>query len=345
MTKPVSVVLSVALVIMAVAYGITSGQGAKPAEIVMVEAGGPSGLSIEKGYLEPFTRDTGIKVKRISPNDFGKLKAMIASGTVTVDLFELGGQDVETAAKSGLIEKLDLGGVPLADLYKEAVHPYGLGYQYYSTVLAWRKDVFTTAPTGWKDFWDVKKFPGPRCVRDRAVDNLEFALLADGVAPEKIYPIDLDRAFRKLSELKPSIATFWTAGAQPPQLLIASEVVMCTAWSGRIQNVAADAPLAYTWDQGILHVSYFTIPKGAPNRTWALKIFPYIADPKNEARAAEVIAYTGPNRKMFDFIPKDKLNLYPTAPANYAKQIVQRQEWWAEHQPEAERRWNEWKLK
>jgi putative spermidine/putrescine transport system substrate-binding protein len=343
--KLLSIVVVVALVVTVGGSGITSGQGAKPAELVMVEAGGASGQSIEKGYLEPFTRDTGIKVKRLSPNDFGKLKAMIASGTVTVDLFELGGQDVETAAKTGLIEKLDLGGVPVGDLYKEAVHTHGMGYQYYSTVLAWRKGAFPTDPASWKDFWDVKKFPGPRCVRDRAVDNLEFALLADGVPPDKIYPIDMDRAFRKLSELKPHIATYWTAGAQPPQLLISGEVVMVAAWSGRIQNVAADAPVAYTWDQAIIHISYFTIPKGAPNRAWALKLFPYIADPKNEARAAEVIAYTGPNRKMFDHIPKDKLHLYPTAPANYAKQIVQRQDWWAEHQPEAERRWNEWKLK
>jgi len=322
----------------------TSGQGAKPAELVMYEAGGASGQSVEKGYLEPFTRDTGIRVKRISPQDFGKLRAMVASGAVTADLWELGGQDVEVAVKAGLLEKLDYAGVPVADLYKEAVHPYALGFQYYSTVLAWRTGAFPKGPTTWKDFWDVKKFPGPRAIRDRAVDNLEFALLADGVPPDKVYPIDVERAFRKLNELKPHIATFWTAGAQPPQLVIAGEVVMTTVWSGRVQAVAADAPVQYTWNQGILHLSYFTVPKGAPNRAWAMKLFPYLADPKNQARAAEVIAYTGPSRQMIDFVPKDKAGLYPTSPANYGVQMVQSQQWWAEHQAEVEQRWNEWKL-
>ena len=39
--------------------------------------------------------------------------------------------------------------------------------------------------------------------------------MADGVAPDKLYPLDVDRAFKKLEEIKPNITVWWTSGRNP----------------------------------------------------------------------------------------------------------------------------------
>lgn len=314
--------------------------------LVMVEAGGTSGESIEYGYIQPFTADTGIEVIRQSPTEFGKLKAMVESGNVTADIFELGGQDAFRAAAEGLLEPLDFSVIDVSDLLEEGYTDYLIAYQYYSTVLAYDPDAFPDGkvPQSWHDFWNVEEFPGPRALRDLPVDNLEIALLVDGVSPEELYPLDMDRAFASLDKIKPHITAWWSTGAQPVQLLVDGEVAMTSVWNGRIQDVMEEEGLAFTWNQGILKISYFGIPKGAKHKDEAMQFLNYVTKAENQARAAEIISYTGPNPNMFDYLPSDSLHRYPTAPENYAVQVVQRGEWWMEHGEEAMRRWNEWKL-
>jgi putative spermidine/putrescine transport system substrate-binding protein len=72
------------------------------------------------------------------------------------------------------------------------------------TNLAYRKDKFPHGgPKNWADFWDVKKFPGNRSMLHNAVRAAQFALVADGVSPDKIFPMDVDRAFKKLDTAAP----------------------------------------------------------------------------------------------------------------------------------------------
>ena len=72
-------------------------------------------------------------------------------------------------------------------------------------------------------------FPGKRGLKKEPNVNLEWALLADGVPPEKVYevlgtPQGLERAFKKLDTIKGSIV-WWQAGAQAPQLLADGEPI------------------------------------------------------------------------------------------------------------------------
>ena len=87
----------------------------------------------------------------------------------------------------------------------------------------------------------------------KAEANLEFALIADGVPAKDVYdvlntPAGIDRAFAKLDTIKGSVV-WWEAGAQPPQLLADGEVVMTTAYNGRIFNAVAgeDKPFEIVW--------------------------------------------------------------------------------------------------
>jgi putative spermidine/putrescine transport system substrate-binding protein len=163
-------------------------------------------------------------------------------------LTELNGPEYEQAVNAGYLQPIDWKKVdPDNKMPKIARQEYGLAIASYSTILAVRTDKLPEGKQmkSWKDFWNVKEFPGPRGLQNGAIDNLEFALLADGVAKDKIYDVlrtdaGLGRAFKKLDEIKPYITTWWTAGAQPVQMLANGEVYYTSAWNGRITKLAAD---------------------------------------------------------------------------------------------------------
>ena len=201
-----------------------------------------------------------------------KIKAMVETKKVTWDVVEVESPDVARGCDEGLFEKLDYSKIgSKSDFIPAAVSDCGIGIFVWSTVMAYDGDKLKTAPTTWADFWDTKKIPGKRAMRKGARYNLEFALMADGVKPADVYKVlatkdGADRAFKKLSELKPSIQ-WWEAGAQPPQFLVAGDVVMATAYNGRIDAANREGKnLKITWTGGIYDLDYWVITKGTPNK-------------------------------------------------------------------------------
>ena len=215
--------------------------------ITVVNFGGANGAAQKKAYFEPFEKTGAGKVVAVEYNgEQAKIKAMVEAKKVTWDVVEVESPDLSRGCDEGLFEKMDWAKVGnKADFQKAAVHECGVGTFVWSTVMAYDGDKLKTAPTTWADFWDVKKFPGKRGLRKGAKYTLEFALMADGVAPTEVYKVlatrdGVDRAFRKLDELKPHIQ-WWEAGAQPPQYLASGDVVMSSAYNGRIAAVVPDA--------------------------------------------------------------------------------------------------------
>jgi putative spermidine/putrescine transport system substrate-binding protein len=135
---------------------------------------------------------------RESPSSLGKLRALVESGQTSTTLFELGSGIVLQAKKLGLIEKVDWAAVNPAAMFPEAKNEYGFGYQYFSTIMAWRKGV--KEPKNFTEFFDTKAFPGKRCLPDYPHYCLPFALQASGVPIDKLFPLDVDLAFKKLNE-------------------------------------------------------------------------------------------------------------------------------------------------
>ena len=315
--------------------------GAQVSELRMTEAGGASGESIEKGYLVPFTKETGIEVVRENPSGLGKLRAMVESGNVTSTLLELSSPELEQAKALDLVEPLDWDAIDPMPIFDEARDESGYGYQYYSTIMAWREDA--PAPSNWQDFWDTENFPGKRALPDYPAYVLPMALLADGVAPDELYPLDLDRAFASLEKIKDDVAVWWQAGAQPPQLLKDNEVQYAVAWSGR---VAGQDGVAYSFDQGQLDLAFFVVPKGADpaSKEAAMGILHQMSVPDNQAVAAEVIPYTGNSPDLEPLLPQDQLDQYPTTTENKDKQFLSDAKWWFENAEEVETRWQEFKL-
>jgi putative spermidine/putrescine transport system substrate-binding protein len=307
----------------------------------MIEAGGLSGDSIQVGYIDPLKAKTGINVVRESPSSLGKLRALVESGQTSATLFELGSGIVLQAKKLGLIETVDWAAVNPAPMFPEAKSEYGFFYQYFSTIMAWRAGM--KEPKNFTEFFDSKAFPGKRCLPDYPHYCLPFALQATGVPIDKLFPLDVDTAFKKLNEVKKDVAVWWKAGAQPPQLMKDNEVQYSICWSGR---VVGDPAFGLNFAGGKADLSFITIVKGAKpeDKAAAYKLFHEMSLAENQAKAAQVISYTGPSPDLDALLPKDKLWQYPTSKQNKAVQYFENAEWWAENGEAVNKKWEAFKL-
>lgn len=320
--------------------------------ITITGYGGAAQESQRKAYFEPFSKTEGVKILEEEwSGETAKLRGMVETGNVTWDVVNVETGHAVQGCAEGWLEKIDyssLGG-------KESFQPgaaldCGVGITAYGTVIAYDASKFPNGgPQALADFWDVKKFPGPRSLRRTPWSTLEMALLADGVKREEIYsvlktPEGVDRAFKKLDEIKPYVKVWWTAGAQPPQLLADGEVTMTTAYNGRIFNAVKEGKKDFriVWDGAALDWDIWVIPKGAKHLDLAKKFLEFALRPENQAEQTKYISY-GPSRiaaaKLVD--PAMLKNL-PTAQENMKTAFSVDPEFWADHAEELTERFNNW---
>jgi putative spermidine/putrescine transport system substrate-binding protein len=252
--------------------------------------GGALSATEKAAFIDPAGAKFGTTMAYAAPTNYAKIKAMVEAKAVEWDLVDVGGQFIYQGLDQGLLEKMDFSIIDVSKMNKIWVTDYGIYTSTGATVIAYNTNNFPEgkAPTSWKDFWNVKDFPGPRSLYSRFYYNYEAALMAAGVARDQIYPATDDKvklAFDKLRELKPHVKVWWTAGAQPAQLLSTAEVSMASAWSGRILDVMKDkAPVKLTYKDSIAWGNAFVVPKGTPYRELAMKVINYaISEPAQEA--------------------------------------------------------------
>jgi putative spermidine/putrescine transport system substrate-binding protein len=232
--------------------------------------GGVWESSWRKAFFEPFTAQTGIQIKTVPGVSFAKLKAQVQTRNFEWDVVNLGDVEYGQAVLEGLLEKVDREAAKADQLPAHMVRDYGITSYSLGTNLVYRKDkVPNGGPQSWADFWDVKKFPGSRCLYDRSFSCLAFALLADGVPADKLYPMDVDRAFRKMSEIKPHIKAWWREGSQSQQLIRDGEVDMIAMWSARAIDLIDDnVPLELVWNGAEIYYANLLVQcrKAIPTR-------------------------------------------------------------------------------
>ncbi|HSI50424.1 MAG TPA: ABC transporter substrate-binding protein [Ideonella sp.] len=318
-------------------------------QLTVVNFGGANGAAQKKAYVEPFEKSSGAKLVIVEYNgEQAKIKAMVETGKISWDVVEVESPDVARGCDEGLFEKMDWRKVgSKADFQPAAVTECGVGAFVWSTVMAYNGDKLKDGPKTWADFWDTKKFAGKRGMRKGARYNLEFALMADGVKSADVYkvlatPAGADRAFKKLSELKPSIQ-WWEAGAQPPQFLVAGDVVMATAYNGRIDAAQREGKnLKISWTGGIFDLDYWVIPKGSPNKDLAMKYIAAAAAPGAQAEYAQNISYGPTNNKALAKLDPKVLALLPTSPANSKDALQFNIGFWADQGEALEKRFASW---
>ncbi|MFM2403345.1 MAG: Spermidine/putrescine-binding periplasmic protein precursor [Pseudomonadota bacterium] len=317
-------------------------------QLTVVNFGGANGAAQKKAYVEPFTK-TGTQIVSVEYNgEQAKIKAMVETKKISWDVVEVESPDVARGCDEGLFEKIDWSKVGnKADFLPAAIHECGVGIFVWSTVMAYNGDKIKAAPKTWADFWDTKKIPGKRGMRKGARYNLEFALMADGVKPADVYKVlatqeGADRAFRKMSELKANIQ-WWEAGAQPPQFLVAGDVVMATAFNGRIDAAQREGKnLQVAWTGGIYDLDYWTVVKGTPNKDAAMKFIAFASTPEAQAVYAQNIAYGPTNKKALAKLDAKTLAGLPTAPANAKDALQFNIGFWADQGEALEKRFAAW---
>jgi putative spermidine/putrescine transport system substrate-binding protein len=329
-----------------------AGQSEKPAdaakELVVVDWGGAMAEAHKKAIYEPFEKLHGIKITTVAPTDYGKLKAMVQSGSVDWDVVMVDSDFSIRGGKDNLLEKLDYNIINKDGVKKELVDDYGIGADVVSTAISYNTKTFPgdNHPRNWAEFWDTAKFPGKRSLYKYPTGVLEAALLADGVKPEQLYPLDVDRAFASLDKIKKDIKVWWTAGAQPAQLLANNEVTAAMAWNGRISTGKAQgAPIEVEYNQALLQGDSWVIPKGAPHKELAQKFIAYAVSPEAQAAFSTIIDYSPSNDKALDLLPKEVRERLGQTPEKAGNQVLVDIHWWVDNFDKVNERFQEWLLK
>jgi putative spermidine/putrescine transport system substrate-binding protein len=307
----------------ALAAPYVSARPARAAGQVVVRNPGGAYSDTQKQYIyDPFTKETGIEVVIVA-STLTKMLAMVKSGNAELDVADAGFDGLVTLDHTGALAPIDYASwkyTDSKDVPEEYVTPRTAGLCLYATVLGYNKETFPDGkqPKSWAEFWDVAKFPGARMLADMASGspNLEFALIADGVPMDKVFPIDIDRAFKSLSRIKPHIKKFWDTGALSAQMLADRDVVLGSIWNGRLQAIAdKGAPVAIEWNQHMLQLQGYGIFKDAKNMKEAQLLVDYAMQPKAQLGLPKELAYGPTNRKTFAMLPPERVAMLPGSPS------------------------------
>jgi spermidine/putrescine-binding protein len=322
-------------------------------QVVIATAGGMLQDALAKHLYDPFTAATGIKVVpvTINPDDqWAKVKADSESKNVQWDLVNVG-PDSLVLQRDYL---LDLGPQCEAtpDLQKNGAtgvcQQYGFLYILGGYILGVNLDATKgAAPKNAVEFFDTDKFPGPRALAGgEAVYNMMLALAADGVAPDKLWPLDIDRALAKLDKLKPSVTSWWDSSDQAMSNFRSGEVVMSTFWAGRIQQLRKEGMnVVPVWAGFPRDISGFGILKDAPHKE-AAKAFIDFFFSDDAAQAdldlSQEINYDPPNKKSLELPSTMDPTLRATYPANWNAMLGMNIEVLRGQNDEIQKRWQEW---
>ncbi len=297
-----------------------------------------------RAFFEPFERLTGASIS-IDPTDLTELRAQVEAGEVIWDICDIFSEDVLPLANLGLIQNIDYHGIDTTDLFPEAVTENGLSSSFYSTVMAYRADTWVDQPppSGWRDFWDLERYPGKRGLHRDPQTTLEFALLADGVRLSDLYPLDIERAIRSLDRIRPYLLLWWEQGAQPTQMVTSGDIDMVSVWNSRIDRISTEeAPVLIQWNGGAISGDSWVIPSGAPNAEMALDFMNFVTRPEPCAAFSSLVPFGPVNRRTFDLLPEELLANLPTSPELKPQQFAVDHEWWFANREAVEMRFEEW---
>ncbi len=347
------------------AFALTAAAQAQT-ELVVVSWGGAYSASQQKAYHEPYMAanpDITIINDDSANESVAKIRAMNEAGNVTWALVDAIASFAITLCDEGLVEEIDHDavlapapdGTPASEDFGDLiVSPCFVPNIVYSTTFGYRTDLVDTPPTTINDVFDLEKIPGKRSLEKKPYNNLEWALIADGVPADEVYDLletdeGVDRAFAKLDTIKDQVV-WWERGAQTPQLLADGEVVMGSTYNGRLFSVIEEEkqPIAMMWDWQVFDLDGWVVPTGAPHREEVMKYLRFATDTQRLADQAKYISY-GPARKSSAPLVGKHATLgidmaphMPTAPNNAKNTLLYNYEFWADNGDDLAERFNAW---
>lgn len=321
--------------------GNTNGGGGDSDEIVVSSYGGAFQEAQQTTLFTPFSEESGVTVTATEGTGYDPLKAQIDAGDVTWDVVSLESSPFANAVNNGLLQPLDFDVIDTTGIPEDVVSDYGVGYIQFSTNLVW--DNAATDELTPEEFFD------PNVKLSRALprvptSTLEFALMADGVAPEDLYPLDVDRAFEVLDRIKDQVVAFKDA-SDIQALMQQGDVAVSFQSAGRAEDaIEAGADWGYTWDAAVRDTEYWTVAKGAKNPEAAQDFIAFAVQAGPQAALAEAIPYGPTNEDAYAELSAELNAKLPTSPENADKGVTLDSAWWAENLDEVKARWDAWLL-
>ena len=309
-------------------------------QVVVCNWGGRSAELEKECFYQPFEKETGIKVIMTSPPVVAKIKAQVDSGNIEWDLIltDIPAIITLTEGERAYLEELDYSKIDqqvLAQIIPETKRKYSIGGRIYSFNICYNTNTFKTDhPKSWAEVWDIEKFPGARSFPNPyggIPPQYEVFLMADGVPMDKLYPIDVERAWRSITKLKPHITKWYKSHAQAVQMLVNGEIdVACTIGPRVIAAKWDGAPVDVEYNQQKLAADNWSIIRGARNKKAAYKLINYILDAKRQACFSSKAPYGPSNMEATKYIDPKIAEDLNTSPKNLAKAYWHNVRWWTE---------------
>lgn len=304
-------------------------------EIVMWNWGGDAVKCHTESFGDPFTKDTGLgfKIDTSGPLQ-GKIKEMVGSGNVTADVADADAFDAIALGRSGDLEPIDYEIVDKTKVLEGLAWDYGVSIIFYGYAFMYDSEKFKdNPPATWADFWDLQKYPGKRSLYKWANGAIEAALMADGVAKDKVYPCDLDRALKKVGQIKAD-TFFWGSGSEAQQMIVNGDVSMGMVWLNRGKVVEEDTKGRYrlNMNEAIAMPGAYIVPKGNPaGRENVMKFIASCQIPERQINLLKCHGMTPTNPEAFDMIPEDLKRFAVTSKENISRVLFNDPVWWADY--------------
>ncbi|MER9895198.1 ABC transporter substrate-binding protein [Mesorhizobium sp. M0119] len=333
-----------------------------PGELRVLVYGGAAGEAVIKAYVKPFEHETGVKVTPVTDQiALAQIELMVKNNSVSVDVGGLTQGEAYAAASKGYLQDIDYSIYKKDDLNgiaSFAKEPFGVGTAIYAYVMTYNTKTFPAGkprPTNWAEFWDTNKFPGVRSLVSGQYGSegpWEEALLADGVPPDAIYPMDLDRVFASLDKIKPHIRKWWGTGSEIQQIMRDGAADLVNTYDGRATLlIDQGAPLEINRNQSKLTWDFWVIPKGSPNVGNAQKFIEFVSRADRQAVWARLMPYGPTNVNAFKALPDEMGRKLASHPDNLKNSITINMKWYGEvgsdglsNTERLVQRWNEWIL-
>ena len=352
-----------------VASGTAFADGHMASDMTLVSWGGAYQASQQNAYVAPYVEmNPGVTAvwDESSAEAVAKLRAMNEAGNVTWDVVDVVAADAIRLCDEGLALEIDADeqlaaapdGTSASDDFGDLlVSDCFIPQIVYSTTFGYRTDlVGDTAPTEVCAVFDTAAYPGKRSLEKRPINNMEWALLCDGVAKEDVYDVlataeGQDQALAKLDTIKDDVI-WWSAGADTPQLLADGEVIMGSTYNGRLFAAIEeqDQPIGMLWDAQVFDLDGWIIPTGlSPEReARALDFIKFATDTQRLADQAKWISY-GPARASSAPLVGQHAELgidmaphMPTDPENAKNTFLYNYEFWADYRDDIDAKFQAW---
>ncbi len=315
--------------------------GAQAGELVIANWGGDAVRHFGTAFGQVVEQKTGRKltVDGGGPS-MGRIRTMVQARNTVWDVCDSGAGDSLELGRLGMLEPIDYDIVDRNKMLPEFAYPHGCANYMFGVVLAYdRRRYGDNPPTRLADFWDLQKFPGRRLLRKQALAMLEMALIADGVPFEQIYPIDIDRALRKLRPLARD-ALFWANGTESQQHLRDGECSMGLIWHTRANLLKRETNgrIDWTFNQGILFPGIWIVPKGNPaGAKTAMEAIAAMQDPAAQVKLLELMGNGPANPAARELVPAELRSVDPGLAAD--RMLRSNGRWWGENTTIAEQKY------